>query len=57
LREQLRDGVQEPLAMGEHGPVHRVLGVGVFGDGVEEGASAEPGGLDAAFSLRSMRSP
>lgn len=40
-RQQLGDGVQEPLAMGEDGPVHRVLGIGVLGDGVEEGASAE----------------
>ena len=33
--------------MGEHGLVDRVVGVGILGHGVQEGASAEAGGLDA----------
>lgn len=46
LREQLRDGVQEPLPVGQHGPVHGVGRVRVLGHGVEEGAAAETGGPD-----------
>ena len=44
--QQLRDGVQEPLPVGQYGPVDRVGRVGILGHGVEEGAAAETGGPD-----------
>jgi hypothetical protein len=40
------DRAEEPLPMREDGLVHWVLGIGILGHGVQEGAAAKTGGLD-----------
>jgi hypothetical protein len=42
-RHQGRDGVEEPLAVGEDGLVGGMVGIGILGYGVEEGAPAKAG--------------
>ncbi|WP_248963304.1 hypothetical protein [Sphaerisporangium perillae] len=47
--ELIVDGlsIEGDLTVGEDGQVHRVTGVGVLSDSIEEGAPPEAGGLDA----------